>query len=179
MTQDKRHKDTIKQIDDVFSHDDHLDQLTRRALPTDKELVLHPWYARFLTTLAVAVDGEAIQYLDARTDAAGDAIEVTIFTPTHVIAACIDMHSVSPLFTQPVQMAARGSITSLSLQANASSVENSRDWPGDLEIEVSYTGLTRPLRLIGSSHNSNTAVSVSPLWELLAKLRADLTKATN
>jgi hypothetical protein len=178
MTRDKHHKDTIKQIDDVFSHDDQLDQLTRRASATDKELVLSPWYARLLTTLAVAVDDETIQYFEAGTDVAGDAIQVAIFTPTRVIAACIDMDSVSPMFTQPVQMAARGSITSLSMEANASS-KDAHEWPGDLEIEASYRGLTRPLRLKRQSRGSNRAASDSPLWKLLSELRTGLTKVTN
>ncbi|MDF2561556.1 MAG: hypothetical protein K0R99_3002 [Microbacterium sp.] len=170
MAQSDTHAERITELDDLL-RTENLSEVF--ITPTDDGF--YGWYARALSTLAVLTVGEQLQYASARADDAGTA-QMVVFTNLRFVV--VDVKDVTSHHERPVartvpRSALRGIAVAAGMRHDVKG-SASAGWPGELELELTFDGLTAPIAIRGNSYDRFTEDHVASIWKLLDLLRSDL-----
>lgn len=170
MAQSTAHAERISELDDRLRTENMSEAF---LTPTDDGF--YGWYSRALSSLAVLTVGEQLQYASARVDDAGVA-QIVVFTDHRFVV--LDVKDVTSHSERPVaRTVPRSALRSLAAAAGMRhDLEGSSivGWPGELELNLTFDGLTAPIVIRGNSYDRFAEDHVAPIWRLLDLLRADL-----
>lgn len=134
------------------------------------------WYSRLLTSLTIASDGDELIYGFGDASEDSEAVSVALFTSKRVIVAQVPDTSIEEA-TTTAHAVPRSSILSLSVRASEPVDRKSSAkyaWPGDLEITITYSGLSLPVVIEGASYSPYAEDREAEVWRLVKELQQDL-----
>lgn len=132
------------------------------------------WYAELLSSFALLVGGETVEYAYANFAIEMRDVRIVVFTTHLVLVADVDREEDG---VPVVQAASRRSLTSMRLSASAPVDAKERrpyEWPGTLTIQLTYPGLSKVVEIVADGADRFQYEKPTPIVALVEGLGADL-----
>lgn len=170
MTQQKKHLDTVRAVDEFVKSDSDFDHVQMAGAN-----LWSGWYAKVGTSVALIVDGARVVYAHADYRYPEDSASLVVFTETVVIT-----HSTADVRakTAPtVQVIPRSSLTGFTISSSEGLTKGdtgSLTWPGRVELSLTYPALGSPLQIGANGWGAEAGAVSSPVLDLVHGLTVDL-----
>ena len=168
MSQQEKHRATSSAISDFLLND----SFGRAVL--DQKNNYHDWYAYLLSTLALLIADEKVEYAYVDHEPTMPDVHVAVFTTNLVIVADVDVNTDGVPVARAVP---RHSLRSMKLSTAAridASDRRAYDWPGIISLTLEYRDLAKPIEIVANGINPYAVRQPSALVNLIGHLGADL-----